>query len=192
MIITIVNKRIVGTLTLNPKLHEDEYLIDGAAQVADDSLVEDIDLYEYDNGVLSLIIGWEDIKADRKLQADIEELNGIKWDKSRSAGELYKAANDADIVYMAHTFQADSISRSLLADILSAGSLESNFYWLDASNVKVPMIYSELQELSKSLVDRGQIAFDLYQTQKVDIRSVEIGVTYPTLSDAQAALDLII
>jgi hypothetical protein len=68
MIITIVDKKITGSLTLNPKSHEDEYLIEGRAQVDDDSLVEAVDLYEYDNGVLSLIVGWEDIKAARDAQ----------------------------------------------------------------------------------------------------------------------------
>ncbi len=70
MIITIEGKKITGTLTLNPKSHEDKYLIEGRVQVDDDSFVEDVDLYEYDNGVLSLSVGWEDIKATR----DAEEL----------------------------------------------------------------------------------------------------------------------
>jgi len=94
----------------------------------------------------------------------------------------YDNANEADIAYMNTTFQADYNSQNLIIGALSAGSVPSNFYWLDKNNKQIAMTYAQLQGLSKLLLARTQTNFTKLQTLKTQIKA----------ATTQTALDKIV
>ena len=109
-------------------------------------------------------------------QADYEAMIAPTLDelKAKKIAELYQAYNNAnslDIAYMNTTFQADSYSQGLIVAVLSAGSVPSGFYWLDANNNKVSMTYTDLQGLSATILARGQVNFDKFQNLKAQVNS---------------------
>jgi hypothetical protein len=85
----------------------------------------------------------------------------------------YESANQEPIAYMNTTFQADYKSQDMVSKALSAGSVTSDFYWLDANNNKVPMTYAQLQGLAVLLLERTQANFDNLQTKKAAINTAK-------------------
>ena len=82
----------------------------------------------------------------------------------------YSDANELDINYIGTTFQADKSSQDLIVSVLSAGSVPTGFFWVDATNNQVPMTYVELQGLSGSILTRNQTNFVKWQTLKAQIK----------------------
>jgi hypothetical protein len=85
--------------------------------------------------------------------------------------EAYNNSNQAPIAYMDTTFQADYKSQDMISRALSAGSVPSDFYWLDTTNKKVPMTYAQLQGLAVLLLERNQANFDNLQAKKATINT---------------------
>ena len=85
----------------------------------------------------------------------------------------YQAAIYAPIAYMGSTFQADSGSQSLMAQVISAsgGSVPAGFAWFDATNNPVAMTFAQLQGLAQAILLRGQPLFVKLQTLKAEIRN---------------------
>lgn len=83
----------------------------------------------------------------------------------------YEAAIQVPVSYMSTTFQADEYSQLLVTKCLSAGSVPTGFYWLDANNVQVPMTFTDLQGLAGTMLIQGQTAFSKLQTFKTQIRA---------------------
>ena len=94
----------------------------------------------------------------------------------------YNAAIQLPVAYMATTFQADSASQDILTKCLVAGSVPAGFYWLDATNVQVPMTFAQLQGLAGVMLIQRQAAFTKLQTKKTAVR----GAT--TVAAVQAVL----
>jgi len=102
---------------------------------------------------------------------DIVSASTAKLSELKTA---YNTTNEADIAYMNTTFQAGKSSQDLIVSVLSAGSVPSNFYWLDSSNVQVAMTYANLQGLSAIIVARGQVNFTKLQNLKSQIKSAKV------------------
>lgn len=83
--------------------------------------------------------------------------------------ESYGAAIQLPVSYMATTFQADDASQIVLTKCLVAGSVPAGFFWLDATNVRVPMTFTQLKGLASAMLVQGQIAFDNLQTKKTAV-----------------------
>lgn len=88
-----------------------------------------------------------------------EELANKKSLKRQEIDAAYNSAIYANIEYMGTTFQADKESQALIAKVLSAGQVPFGFAWYDIENNEIPMIYTELQTLSMTILMRGQTAF---------------------------------
>lgn len=112
------------------------------------------------------------IEIDEMLiEAEISKLRleTTKMLKIAEVTEAYNTANQLPIEYMGTTFQADYKSQDLLAKVLAAGSVPAEFYWLDSTNIKIPMTYEQLQGLVLLLIERNQTNFNNLQMQKADI-----------------------
>lgn len=92
----------------------------------------------------------------------------------------YNSAIQAPVSYIGATFQADNDSQNTLTKCLVAGSVPAGFFWLDASNVQVPMTYTELQGLAGAMLAQGQAAFVILQTRKAAVRAAT------TIADVQS------
>jgi hypothetical protein len=98
-------------------------------------------------------------------------LEKVQATKLSEVLETYNAYNQSNIEYMGTTFQADYSSQDMLSKVIAIGSVPSNFYWLDYTNTKIPMSYTQLQGLAVLLLERNQVNFDNLQTQKVAINT---------------------
>lgn len=93
--------------------------------------------------------------------------------KLKEIDKAYQEANVQDIDYMNTQFQADEYSQKLIVSSLSAGAVPTGFYWLDASNNKVPMTYADLQGLSSAILVRNQANFDKRTALKIQARNAK-------------------
>jgi hypothetical protein len=98
-------------------------------------------------------------------------LEQSQYTKLAEVTEAYNASNQNNIAYMGTTFQADYKSQDMISKVLTVGAVPSDFYWLDISNIKVPMTYSQLQGLAVLLLERNQVNFDNLQAQKISINT---------------------
>ena len=109
---------------------------------------------------------------NQDLTPDVaKELLDLQVDKIATIETDYNNANELDIPYMATTFQADKASQDLIVSVLSAGSVPTGFFWVDATNNQVSMTYVELQGLSGSILTRNQTNFVKWQTLKAQIKA---------------------
>jgi predicted HAD superfamily phosphohydrolase len=122
-----------------------------------------------------------DIETNKLYKKDFRTLSDLQETKLREIRSDYTKANESDISYKSTVFQVYKESQSLIVSVLSAGSVPTDFYWLDKSNIKIPMTYNELQGLSLEILTRGQTNFSKYQTLKNNIQ----------VATTQADLDLI-
>lgn len=83
----------------------------------------------------------------------------------------YQNAIQQPVSYMGATFQADQGSQDVLAKSLSAGSVPSGMFWLDADNAQVQMSFTQLQGLAGAMLAQGQAAFAKKTALKQQIRS---------------------
>jgi hypothetical protein len=98
-------------------------------------------------------------------------LEQAKTSKLAEVTEAYNYSNQNNIEYMGATFQADYKSQDMLSKVLAVGAVPSDFYWLDITNAKVPMTYTQLQGLAVLLLERNQVNFNNLQTQKISINT---------------------
>lgn len=75
----------------------------------------------------------------------------------------------SDITHAGQTWKADKISRDLLAQVLSPGSVRANAYWRDASGTKQTMTFADLQALGRAISDRGYTADENLETKKAAV-----------------------
>lgn len=120
------------------------------------------DAYVYQNPQLFEIQGGAPVisNARQLQQAKSAKLSEITAD--------YVAATTADIAYMSTTFQTDSASIDTMAQVLSGSALglPTDFYWVDAGNVKVSMTLTQLQGLGTAIINRNWEAFKVLQDKK--------------------------
>lgn len=64
-------------------------------------------------------------------------------------------ANYANITYNLIEWATDEISRDLLAQVLSAGSVPLNMYWRDAAKAPRNVTYAQLQGLAYAILERA-------------------------------------
>lgn len=89
---------------------------------------------------------------------------------------LYASYNEGitqDIDYMSTVFQADSNSLMLMTQVLSIGSVPSDFYWRDKVNHNVYMTFTELQGLAREIQTRGLRYFSELHTLKDSVNSAK-------------------
>lgn len=89
----------------------------------------------------------------------------------------YIAAIQLPVAYMGSTFQADLDSQNVLTKCLVAGAVPAGFYWLDATNVQVPMTFVQLQGLAGVMLAQGQAAFAKLQGLKTAARDATTAAT---------------
>lgn len=65
------------------------------------------------------------------------------------------AANYADVTYNSITWKTDQISRDLLAQVLSVGSVPEGMYWRDAAGVAQTVTYEDMQGIAFAILERG-------------------------------------
>ena len=70
-----------------------------------------------------------------------------------------------------HIFQADPSSYNSLTSVLSVGSLPPGFYWVDASNQRVPVDFVFLSSLASTIAAERFVRFNAYQDRKERIRN---------------------
>ena len=125
----------------------------------------DAGIYAYDKDGNSVEID------ETLISEEISKLafGAVKKAKLTEVTETYNASNQNNIAYMDATFQADYKSQDTLSKVLVAGAVPPDFYWLDITNTKVPMIYAQLQGLAVLLLERNQVNFNNLQAQRVAI-----------------------
>lgn len=104
--------------------------------------------------------------------ASIEQVKAAKIAELTAACD---AAIGALVAYKGTQFQADeATSQSRLKGVLTAytaTTLPANFYWVDATNVQVPMTYADLQGLAAAMANQGWTAFAKLQTLKAQVNA---------------------
>lgn len=108
------------------------------------------------------------VAVDPRSLMTLSELQGAQVARIEAA---YQAAIQAPVSYMSTLFQADEASQSILARCLSAGSVPTGFFWLDAQNNQVAMSYAQLQGLAAAMLAQGQTAFAKKTQLKTQIRA---------------------
>jgi len=101
---------------------------------------------------------------------DFRTFEQLQAFKLRELEKAYNNASQKDIEYMDTVFQADKYSQSLVVSVLSAGEVPEGFYWLDIDNNQVNMTYTDLQGLSKSVLERNQSNFTKLQDLKKQVK----------------------
>jgi hypothetical protein len=135
------------------------------------------EVYAYEeDGSQDHLIGDKVAMTEDEIKAHLNPPITLEQAKASKLAEVlkdYDSANQAPISYMDTTFQADYKSQDMISKALSAGSVPSDFYWLDANNNKVPMTYAQLQGLAVLLLERNQVNFDNLQTKKAAINTAK-------------------
>jgi len=95
----------------------------------------------------------------------------VQLEKIAELETAYETAIQQPVTYMSTIFQADKYSQNTLAKSLVAGSVPAGFYWLDSTNNKVPMTFTQVKGLALAMLVQGQLAFDNLYNKKVAVRA---------------------
>lgn len=100
----------------------------------------------------------------------------LQADKILDLTQQYKVALQKDVDYMGTTFQADLDSQNTLSKSLAGmgGTAPPGFYWVDSSNAKVAMTFSQCQGLAAVMFNQGWAAFQNLQNKKDEVDAATI------------------
>ena len=92
--------------------------------------------------------------------------------------------NQQSIVYMNTTFQADTNSQDILHKVLTGlgGTAPNEFYWVDTSNKKVTMNFTQLQGLASAMQLQSWTAFQKLQTLKAKVNTAKTSKTIQAIT----------
>jgi len=87
--------------------------------------------------------------------------------------QQYETLEHADIAYMATNFQADDVSRKLIAEVLAAqsGVAPLDFAWYDKNNSPIAMTNTQFQGLANAIYLRNRPLYINKQAKKAAIRA---------------------
>jgi hypothetical protein len=104
-------------------------------------------------------------------------LDEVRSEKLAELDRAYDSAIQQPIVYMGHTFQADTDSQDTLTKTLTTlnavGNVPPGFAWWTADNIAVPMTLAELNGLAMAMLNRGWAAFQNKQAKKEAVRNAQ-------------------
>lgn len=98
-------------------------------------------------------------------------LTTAQTERCNALATEYSVEIQKNVQYMDTAFQADDASQNILAKVLVAGAVPDSFFWMDSSNVQVPMNFAQLQGLASAILVRGQAAFTKLQQLKSQVRA---------------------
>lgn len=110
------------------------------------------------------------VEADEYLPAHIEDARELKRLALRASYEL---AITQPIEHNAITWAAGKDDQSLLATVLSVGSVPAEMYWRDVNRVPHPMTYTELQALAGAILSRALLADSDLMTKLQSVDAAE-------------------
>lgn len=141
---------------------------------------------------LDSVIGTEQSPT---IVVPIVTLTDVQTSKIIELVNTYYTYINSDIEYttvggVKAIFQADNNSQSLLSKEMLVYTLPNSvvpigYYWIAADNTRVPFTLEDLQGLTKTIGDRGWIAFDNLQTKKAGVLTI-IDTSDVGISDVKA------
>lgn len=117
----------------------------------------------------SAVDAWNALTPPPKTAAEL--LQDAKDVRVAIIEAAYQAANSAPISFQGYTFQADTASVALMAQVATALPSGATVTWYDANNVAAYLADSAFAELRTAILMRGQPLFIKKQTLKELIRN---------------------
>jgi len=110
------------------------------------------------------------------VQTAAQLLSGAQTARIAYIDQQYETLEHADIAYMGATFQADDVSRKLIAEVLAAqaGVAPLDFAWYDKNNSPVAMTNTQFQGLANAIYLRNRPLYINKQAKKAAIRAPTI------------------
>jgi hypothetical protein len=125
--------------------------------------------YWTDQDLEPLRLSASDVK--QPYAAPIRSMAEAKAAKLAQLTQAYSTAIQQPVVYLTRTFQTDTASQQVLTASLAAGAVPTDFLWLDAVNVQVPMTFVQLQGLAGTMLAQGWTEFGRLQERKAAVRA---------------------
>lgn len=110
------------------------------------------------------------VESDEYLPAHIEESREIKRLTLRAS---YESAITQPIEHNAITWAAGKDDQSLLATVLSVGSVPPEMYWRDIDRAPHAMTYADLQALAGAILSRALLADSNLMTKLQSVDAAE-------------------